>query len=736
MADKSFINMKAGDKPRGANENSTFNGTVLTIGRPEVIAKLTDIRVAKSQTSDKNAFSTNNLTSIFNDTSQYTFNGSVISLRSFHQRIRIEYEKPEITQAEFEAAASPEMLAFQQKMIAQIGGPMRASASTLNVQEITGNASPFNLLGETFGGFKGLQAGAKPTVNFNKRVRIAKMEPGAADGSGDKISTQTSNLTTLFNKSNLSNTNLNKVVFTQGSINAIMDELKVRTSANSKKIKEVAQSVLPKGLSTRVIDQAKTAIDDKDAGVSVESKMTKEVQTEIKSKIQEAQNAGVDLDPNALIPGAGRSGSNIFANILGKVKGIKAQFPPSIKNLMKGLPEGVVAPSLDAFGGPGPEIPNLIEGVDPTTGKLSLDTNTNKLVQKGFLTPNMSPSNVVNLGFSNSTWAGYNTPKTHKFEFVDTSDELETEFSNSSRMKTGTNNQVVALIVGWTDKLWGPPEKVNASSIHEISKASDLQNLITREGTVKKAIDRINSTPKIYGIQAHYLILTDGRIQRGRPIDETRNPDTSSFDLTGVQVTIVANTENPVNDEQLASLKKLISKAYKVVPGLNLFGDYEMDKTKLGPAIDMDSLRDVYGKVNSIENPEETTNGPSRKEMVFTKPSVIAQGSKTKSVEPFSFSKIQKDFEKIDLATGEELPSDAQKDLDDALKAFDDLKAGKIDINEGISQAINDPKNSKAKLAGDSIIKRLTGGLDKNKTSVDSIAKKLDTSNLQKLFKR
>ena len=56
MADKSFINMKAGDKPRGANENSTFNGTVLTIGRPEVIAKLTDIRVAKTQTSDKNAF--------------------------------------------------------------------------------------------------------------------------------------------------------------------------------------------------------------------------------------------------------------------------------------------------------------------------------------------------------------------------------------------------------------------------------------------------------------------------------------------------------------------------------------------------------------------------------------------------------------------------------------------------------------------------------------------------------
>lgn len=730
MADKSFINMKAGDKPRGANENSTFNGTVLTIGRPEVIAKITDIRVAKSQTDDKNAFATNNLTSIFNDLSQYTYNGSIISLKSFHQRIRIEYEKPEVTQAEFEAAASPEMLAFQQKFIADIGGPMRASASTLNVQEITGNASPFNVLGATFGGFKGLQEGSKPTANFTKRVRIAKMEPGAADGSGDATSSQTSNLTTLFKKTNLSTNNLNKVVFTQGSVNAIMDELKVRTSANSSKIKETAQSVLPTNLSTKILEQATTAIDDKDAGITVESKMTKEVQTEVKTKLREAQNAGIDLDPNALIPGAGRSGSNAFANLLGKVKGIKAQFPPSVKNLMKGLPDGVIPPKLNT------KIPNIIEGVDPITGKLSLDTNTNKLIQKGSLTPNMSPSNISNLGFNKSTWAGYNTPKTYKFEFVDTSDELETEFSNSSRMKTGTNNQVVAFIVGWTDKIWGPPEKVNASSIHEISKTNDLQNLINSEKNIKSALVKINAKPKIYGIQAHYLILTDGRIQRGRPIDETRNPDTSSFDLTGVQVTIVANTENPVNDEQLASLKKLISKAYKVVPGLNLFGDYEMDQNKLGPAIDMDSLRDVYGKANSITNPEEGGNGPSRKEMVFTKPSVIAQGSKTKSVEPFSFSKIQKDFEKIDLATGKELPPDAQKDLDAGLKAFDDLKKGKIDIDKGISQAINDPKNSAAKLQGDAIIGKLTGGFDKNKISVDSIAKKLDTSNLKKLFRR
>ena len=61
-----------------------------------------------------------------------------------------------------------------------------------------------------------------------------------------------------------------------------------------------------------------------------------------------------------------------------------------------------------------------------------------------------------------------------------------------------------------------------------------------------------------------------------------------------------------------------------------------------------------YGPVRSIvvQDPEAGTNGPSRKELVFTKPAVIAEGSKTKSVEPFSFSKIQRDIANIDLATG------------------------------------------------------------------------------------
>ena len=67
--------------------------------------------------------------------------------------------------------------------------------------------------------------------------------------------------------------------------------------------------------------------------------------------------------------------------------------------------------------------------------------------------------------------------------------------------------------------------------------------------------------------------------------------------------------------------------------------------------------------------------------------------------------------------------------------ALGDLKKGKLDIDKGIAQAINDPKNSAAKLQGDAIIGKLTGGVDGNKMSVDTIAKKLNASNLSKMFK-
>ena len=260
-----------------------------------------------------------------------------------------------------------------------------------------------------------------------------------------------------------------------------------------------------------------------------------------------------------------------------------------------------------------------------------------------------------------------------------------------------------------------------------------MTNLIKKEGSAAKAIAKIQSSSLLHGIQSHYIILTDGRIQRGRPIDQVRNPDTSSFDLTGVQVTLVANNANPANPEQVLALGQLISKAYKVLPGVNLFGENEMDNTKTGPGIDIASLRDKYGKTNSIDNPEEGGNGPSRKEIAYIQPQDIAKGSQTKSVktQAFSFSKIQSDFEQIDPSTGDKLPVDAEKSLTSIKSTLEDIGSGKLDLESHISSAINEAKGSSAKTLGDANIKSAIPTINTNKASVDGFAKNLGIKTAQ-----
>ena len=214
----STITMRFGDKPRGANELSTWNGVTLNIGRPEKIASLIKVQVAQSQSKGKGL--TNNFITLTQDApGGYAYNGASISLTNFHNTIKVTYNEPEQTQAGFEASSTDGMIAFQKIMISELGNPLKGSAETLKIQEVTGNSSSFNSIGAVLGGFKGLTGGAKPTKDFVKRVRLAQLQPGAVDGSADKTSSQTTALTTLFKKNNLSSTgNLNKVVLLVASL--------------------------------------------------------------------------------------------------------------------------------------------------------------------------------------------------------------------------------------------------------------------------------------------------------------------------------------------------------------------------------------------------------------------------------------------------------------------------------------------------------------------------------------
>ena len=73
------------------------------------------------------------------------------------------------------------------------------------------------------------------------------------------------------------------------------------------------------------------------------------------------------------------------------------------------------------------------------------------------------------------------------------------------------------MIVGWTAHLDGPPEKVNAAKIHELSKKFDQRYLANEIQTTAVSLDgstvnqKVSETiarkPMKYGIQPHYIIL-------------------------------------------------------------------------------------------------------------------------------------------------------------------------------------------------------------------------------------
>ena len=703
-----YVKMQAGEAKSIKNQFSTFNGRTFVFGPNVKVGRVVQVRVAASQSQAINWEKTFNPGTPLNP-AQYSENGNVIILNNSSAKIKVIYEVRAETQAEFEARATPQQLKAQQDIIAAMTNGFTGEIATSKIQNLIGNFSSFSKSGETSNGIKCLTSSARPTKDFTKRPMIGELLAGAVDGSGDVTSTQTSALNTLFKSSKItSSPRLNKKVYDQPSANAILNVFKNFTSAPKETIKEITKKVLPANLSPKVLEQATTTINDKDDGISLNSKITEKTKSEIKSKQREIQNAGISLNINELIPQGGRSNTNVFASALAKVKNIKTSGTGDLFEQIKALPFGATPPK-------GVILDDILPGLNKLTGGLNFNTNTNKYISKGTLTPDIGITSVKNLSASASGFNGYSTANKYKFEFLQTVDEIKTEFENSSRMKTGVNNLILALIIGWTDKFYGPSEKVNATSIHELSKLSDLETQIKAKKSQAAAAAHLISRryTKVYGIQPHYIILTDGRIQKGRPIDEIRNSESCLFDLTGIEVSIVANTQNPPNQQQVTSLNTLLKYAYSTLPGLNVFGENELEDGNTGPGIDIGGLREKFGKNNSIDNPEEGGVGLDRKKIAYIVPKNIAKGTKSASgiSQSFSTDKVLSQYERIDPATGKEQPRDLQKDIDGINTALSDLKTGKIDINDQINKSFTLAKGSHGKILGDANIAKLQKGI-------------------------
>ena len=731
----SLIEIKAKDGNDGAG--STFNGVVFTFASNIKILELVDVRVKKSRAAadNPNAFSQRL------SKERYIFNGTSIELQVGRQEfIAVEFTR-EISESEFNASATPEMIQFRKVVLSGISGDLKGIAESEKMKNVVANMSSFNSAGEIKNGMKSLQEGAKPTSNFSPRVRVVQLQPGAADGSADKVDASVTALTGLFKKQNMTSSgNLNKSVFSFGSTSSIFNVLQKHTTLSDQKIKKETEKVLPSTITPKVLQVAKEAISDKSLGKTPADNITQGVKTEVSKNLKENNFAGFDFDPEGLIPGASRSGANALPHGIGKLLNIAKDKLPKIGETLAGTAKGVVIPE-------GKSVPNLIEGFDSQTGKVSLDTNVGKFIPKGSLIRNVKPVTPVIVSSSPTTFKGSNSSN-HKFEFIDTVDELIDELANSTRVNSLTDETIGFLVVGFTgDELYGGPNKMNVEKLHQIELKDDKEFLIEQglasglSATV--ATQRANALMEdvglsdFYGIQAHYLILTDGRIQRGRPLGKTRAPDRDPYSKTGLELSFVAGGTNPVNGEQLRAFEELLERMYKVLPGLNVFGDNEIDSTLLGPGFDVGSFRDKFDKdFKIIEDPSSEENKDiDRKTLAIVQPpkSVIAKQSVTQLQNKINITNptsITKAFETKDPKTGAEIKADIDTELANIGNVMNDIKTGKIDIESDIEVASTKSFAAAEKGFADLNINTKTAIKDANIGKVEDFMKLAKTNSL------
>lgn len=126
------------------------------------------------------------------------------------------------------------------------------------------------------------------------------------------------------------------------------------------------------------------------------------------------------------------------------------------------------------------------------------------------------------------------------------------------------------------------------------------------------------------GIGYHYVIRRDGRLQRGRPVNNIgehasiNGHDTFSIGIALVGGLNVSSGDNNPTDyrssqsftrEQFTTLEKFVKSFYRRFPGGQVFGHNDIDETEFDPYFDVpDYVESVFRKKNKTIDP--LTKGP------------------------------------------------------------------------------------------------------------------------------
>ena len=737
------LNGKAFQKGVGPiGSKRSFNGTTFSFA-PEDKGRIVKITLVRA-----GADSLKN--SRLEEGTGYIFNGTSVRLVNPGQNFFLIEGEREVTQDEFLEATknAPVLREIQALNIFQASGG--SEVATVKVEQIKNSvmkSSFFQNPGEKVSGFLNFGVTSKPTKDFVKSPMPVILQEDAGDGSATSVSSNATNLVKLLKKK-MNSINLNKVEICNGTLDDIQKSLTRNTPGLKPAARKnlLSNNFMPATVSVKVLAKVEEAVADKEEGKSPEDIIGAKQKEVTKARAQLFGNAGFDLGKiGDMIPQAGRSFANIQPNILAKAKGIATS--TDINKTIPNIADGVVIPTAQK----GQIVEKLMKGQDSVTGKVDFSTNMNKALGKGTLTPEMTPligKEEQSAATSNSTFNGFLTPDDYVFETIGSFDKLLDYLEGSIRCNSKGSQAVTQMIVDFTTDEYIFAK--DAKGLQKLNKEFDLEFQINQQKGKKTPTEASAAARKIlegsdaikFGIQSHFVIKRDGTVQKGRPIDEVNDdsafPD--RFDKM-IYVVLIAGENNPVTPQQAASVDHVISAAMIVMPQIYALGVNETDPEYVGPGIDISAIRAKYNKIISegFSDPKDKT----REELAVVKSPEFVKTVPTKlsDIQKVNPSKITKEFEDIDEATGIKKPVNIDEATAEMKTTLEDIKSGNIDVQGNLAAAQTKARGEASKILGDKNASALFDKLDGSMGNVDGLIKgmnigKIDdlTSNIKDAF--
>ena len=640
------------------------------------------------------------------------------------RQLRVNYEV-NVEEQEFQKHVNEDFFNGFMDLKNTLGADMEATAKNMQVEKILTETSPYNKNGEAIGGFLSLSSGAKPQKFNTKKPRIVQMQQDVADGAANISTGNAAAIKKIMGKFDLSNTSFLKQDFTMGAPGALLKTVQKRIpQLKERKALEVASKI--KRTDTSLNEKTFKKLGDSLRKFNKGNTAAKQVSTQVKKTHKEQMskfdNPANELNPLGAIGPTGRSGANLLANVLGKFKNVVKEGPTgNIFSKMGSLAKGIkLQPDQKAA-------KDIIEGID-ADGNRSLRTNIfdNISVGKTISGTNKNPmaNNSNNITANNNKFEGDTVGKDFEFKPVTSMSQIVKDFLDSPRGPTcekADPNAILCLVVTTTGGLYGNANILNMSALNKLytdEARRRIKNEVAQDITLSsveqnaKVQEILAKEKKQLGIQAHYVILSNGLLMRGRPVDEIRSNRFAKFNKSGVEVLVVANPTNLPNRGQLDSLETVIEAFYTVFPGGRLFGEQQVSNTMQNDIISVSEYEEKFEKIRR-KLPLNARECPTKIETVLEKPIVIAKAGKTKKSETITIDKIEKDFQRINELDG----SVIEQEVDAAMNEMNGILNG---IDGKVNDKLSASENAKFLKTGD----KFRVGLEKDVTAANKF---LDT---------